>query len=142
MPTKSYAPVGGYSGEPFILMSDRLTLAADGTAEQTFYSKNAPGPFRIIEAWCIGHTLRTGGSPDHDFTVQRGDGAASETFATCAAGDIDTASTDGVTRAATVDDAQWNINTNESIKVQLVVGGTTTTGTASATIFVRCLAIG
>lgn len=142
MPNKSYPVTGAYSGEPFLLVSDRLTLAADGTATQVFYNKNAPGPFRIVDAWAIGHTLRTGGTPDHDFFVDRGDGAESETFAACATADIDTASTDGVTHAATLDDAQQIINTNESIRVRLVVGGTTTTGTAAATICVLCIGVG
>lgn len=88
------------------------------------------GSFRIIGVRTTLRVLRTGGAPDHDMKVETGDGAASETFADLVATvDVDGDTINLPTERALVN-AETILLTGETLRVQMQVSGTTTTGTA------------
>ena len=128
MPRKDVYPMGGQQGDAIILHA-RLSAAADGTINHKFYNKNCPSGVRVLSAYFFQRSLRTGGTPDHDITLRKGDGAASESFSTIGTADFDGATTDTQT-FLTIDDANFDIAANGSLDLNLVVGGTTTGGTA------------
>ena len=99
---------------------------ADGTVNTAVLNKNCPWPIKIISAWYNPHTLRTGGTPAHTVKLQRGDGAATETFADITDAKSVQGTVDTVLTPTTVDDAQHIIRAGESIRAVLVVSGTTT----------------
>lgn len=117
-------------------------LAADGTSTITFLNKDATHKRRIVAIGYYLRTERTGGTPDTDLTVSVGDGAASEAFSTVGTVDLDGDALDTLT-FLTVNDANQLIDVNKSLKSELVVGGTTTGGTALLDVYVltiRCKA--
>ena len=107
-----------------------LTAAADGTVNAAIFNKDCPHKIRILDATIFPRTLRTGGTPDHKVRLFKGDGAASEAFTAITDDkDCDVAA-DTQTKFTTFDDAQTIIEADKSLRATLVVGGTTTTGTA------------
>ena len=114
-----------------LCFSTLLRAAADGTFNSEIFSKNCPWPIRIVDIVYYLRTLRTGGTPDHDIRIFAGDGAASEAFTAITDSlDIDGVTPDAPTRFGTLDDAETDIGLNKSLRAQLIVGGTTTTGAA------------
>lgn len=125
-----------------ILMSGNFTVTADGTTNIELMSKNSPQKYQVVDAWYFVRTLRTGGAPDHKVRVFQGDGATSEVFAGISDdADVDGATLDAPTRFATLDDANHIIDVNESLRLTLVVAGTTTGGTALIDVHVLLVPI-
>lgn len=85
--------------------------------------------YRIVAVKTVLRTLRTGGTPDHDFKFQLGDGASSEAFSDVVASidvDSDTANTD-MPQIIVPAQAVWS--TGKTLRSQLAISGSTTTGT-------------
>lgn len=90
--------------------------------------------YRIIAVRTTLRELRTGGTPDHDLKVQIGDGAASETFADLVATvDFDGDTVNLPTERILVN-AETILLSGETIRVQLQVSGTTTTGSTEVDV--------
>jgi hypothetical protein len=103
-------------------------------------SKAALGQkYRIVKVETTLRVLRTGGSPDHDWKLQKGDGAESEAFSDIVATvDVDTDTVDLATARAVVA-AQAVIETGKTLRSQFQVSGTTTTGTGEFEVCVWCV---
>lgn len=121
-------------GSP-ICMYGKLKATADGTVTVSFCSKNCPFPIRVAYWNYTLRSLRTGGAPDHDVTLELGDGAASEAYSTIGTADVDSSTVDLATNGL-IDDANALIAADKTIRAKLVVSGTTTTGTAELDVFV------
>lgn len=116
-------------------------LAADGTSTITYVNKDATHRRRVVAAWGYMRTLRSGGTPAHTLNIVHGDGATSETTTNMGTVDADVTA-DTLTFLTNVDAVNL-IDVGDSLYSTLVVGGTTTTGTALADIYiltVRCKA--
>lgn len=104
--------------------------------------KTRANKYRFVKIGTTLHTLRTGGVPDHDLRIEIGDGAASEVFTTLV-GDFDI---DGDT-PETINNrnaAAWGrhiLNSGETLRVQLAVSGTTTTGVADVCIVLNVVPV-
>jgi hypothetical protein len=95
--------------------------------------------YRIVQIKTVMRSLRTGGAPDHDFKLELGDGAASESFNSVVASvdtDGDTQDTD-VVRIIVPAYAVWT--TGCTLRSQLAVSGSTTTGTTEWDVFLTLL---
>ena len=87
--------------------------------------------YRIIRVETVLRSLRTGNSPDHDLKVQVGDGAASESFTDVVATvDIDSDTVGLPTTRILVNSAATVWSSGRTLRCQMQVSGTTTTGTA------------
>ena len=88
---------------------------ASGDTNVDVWSKNMPFKARMIDGWVVQHGA---GAASDKIKVQRGDGAASETF-TDITNDIDVsgASNEDLTRFTQLDDAQWEVDIDESIRI-------------------------
>lgn len=87
--------------------------------------------YRITNVQTIVRSLRTGGTPDHDVKVEVGDGAASEAFTDAVADvDIDADTVNLPTERIVVNSVDTVWSTGRTLRCQLAVSGTTTTGTA------------
>ena len=97
--------------------------------------------YRIIGVRTTLRSLRTGGAPDHDLKVQTGDGAVSEVFADLVATvDID-ADTANLPTERILVGAETILLSGETIRVQLAVSGTTTTGTAEVDVDILAIPV-
>ena len=95
--------------------------------------------YRVVQVKTVMRSLRTGGTPDHDLKLELGDGAASEAFNSVVATvdcDADVADTDTV-RIIVPAYAVWN--TGCTLRSQLQVSGSTTTGTSEFDVFLTLL---
>jgi hypothetical protein len=87
--------------------------------------------YRITNVETVLRSLRTGGTPDHDIKVEVGDGAASEAFTDAVADvDIDGDTVGLPTQRIVVNSVDTVWSTGRTLRCQLAVSGTTTTGTA------------
>jgi hypothetical protein len=87
--------------------------------------------YRITNVETVLRVLRTGGSPDHDIKVEVGDGAASESFTDLVADvDIDGDTVNLPTQRIVVNAVTTVWSTGRTLRCQMGVSGTTTTGTA------------
>ncbi len=97
--------------------------------------------WRILGVRTTLRSLRTGGAPDHDLKVETGDAASSEAFtALVATVDIDGDTQDLPTERALVA-AEAILLTGETLRVQLQVSGTTTTGTAEVDVDILAMPV-
>lgn len=92
--------------------------------------------YRIVRIETIVRSLRTGGTPDHDWKLTHGDGAASESFTDIvASADVDSDSTTvPVNRAVAI--AQAVLLTGETLRSDFAVSGSTTTGTSEFDVYI------
>jgi len=99
--------------------------------------------YRIMKISTVLHELRTGGSPDHDIQIERGDGADPEVFTTIA-GPFDV---DGDTVHAIVNRAMAGaeevetIPTGATLRVNPQVSGTTTTGAFEMDVYIHVIPV-
>lgn len=140
MPHREYTQAHRLVGKP-IIERVQLRATADGTITGKIYNKNCPGPVQVAMAWLYERTLRTGGTPNHVVTLRNGDGAASESFNTIGAIDVDGGTAADTIQHFTIDDDYHDIQAGESLDVTLLVGGTTTTGTALIDVYVMLVPI-
>lgn len=85
--------------------------------------------YRILKIETVLRVLRTGGTPDTDIKVEKGNGAASESFASLVATvDIDSDTVDLPTNRILVA-AECLLLSGETLRCQQSVAGSTTTGT-------------
>lgn len=88
---------------------------ASGDGNVDLWSKNAPYKFRVGEAYVVMHGA---GATGDKVKLQRGDGAASETFADITDDlDVSSAADKSINRFTTYDDAQWEIDKDESLRI-------------------------
>lgn len=85
--------------------------------------------YRIIKIETQLNVLRTGGTPDHDLKVQKGDGAASEAFSDVVATVDFDGDTVGLPTNRTLVPAQCLLSSGETLRCQFQISGSTTTGT-------------
>jgi hypothetical protein len=122
------------------------TVAADvafdaaGAIHTVLTKPTLANKYRILDVKTIIRSLRTGGTPVHNVKVEVGDGAASEAFTDAVASVAIDAETVGlpaerilVNSVATV----WS--TGRTLRCQLEVSGTTTTGTADVEFVITLL---
>lgn len=131
-------------GVPIVVRTTHST-AADGTVSVSVFSKNSPVKYAIVDALYYMRSHRTGGTPAHTIKMEHGDGAASESFNDITdTADCDAAASGTVDqpyRFGTVSDAYDTISAGESLKVTLVVAGTTTTGTTLCDVYIVLLPV-
>lgn len=96
--------------------------------------------YRILSVQRITRSLRTGGTPDHGIKVEVGDGAASESFTDVVADvDIDGDTAGVPTECVLVNSVDTVWSTGRTLRCQLAVSGTTTTGTAEVDFVITLL---
>jgi hypothetical protein len=97
--------------------------------------------YRIIGIRSTIRSLRTGGTPDHDLKVEAGDGAASEAFSDLVADvDID-GDTAGLPTERILVTAETILLTGETLRVQIGISGTTTTGTTDIDVDILAIPV-
>lgn len=122
-------------GAPVVAMIKAKATAdvaydAAGAIHTVLSKPTLANKYRIASIQAIVRSLRTGGSPDHHVKVQVGDGAASESFTDVAATtDIDGFTVGQPTELALTNSAATVFSTGRSLRCQVEVAGTTTTGT-------------
>lgn len=97
--------------------------------------------YRITQVKTVLRVLRTGGTPDHDFKLELGDGAASEAFNSIVATidfDADVVNTDMV-RIIVPAYAVWTTGT--TLRSQVAISGSTTTGTTEVDVFLTLVPV-
>jgi len=88
---------------------------ASGDSNVDIWSKNAPYKMRIVDMYVVMHGA---GATGDKVKIQRGDGAASESFADISDDiDVSAKSDKDLVRASTLDDAQWDIAKGESLRI-------------------------
>ena len=89
---------------------------ASGDSNIDIWSKNVPFKFRVVDGYCVQHG---DGTTADKVKLQRGDGAASESFTDITDDLVVGASSSDkdITRFTTLDDAQWEIAVNESLRI-------------------------
>ena len=112
-----------------ICIRARINATADGTVNVAVFDGDCPEKYAIVHAEYIMRDHREGGTPAHTLQLFHGDGAASESF-NAITGQIDVdAAANGVVdtpyRFDTFTDAYDTIDVGESLRIQLIVGGTT-----------------
>ena len=97
--------------------------------------------YRIVGVRTTVRSKRTGGVPDHGVKVQAGDGAASEAFADVVATvDLDADVVNLPIERALVP-AETLLLTGESLRVQLLVAGSTNAGTAEVDVDILAIPV-
>lgn len=127
-----------------IFMSSYHKLSADGASTVLILNKPTLNfKYRIVRAWAVVRTLRTGGTPDHKIDLKKGDGAASESFNAIATQlDVETASLAADTVSDFIlTDAQNVIESGKSLQAVLTVAGSTDTGTAEVEVCVLAVPV-
>ena len=132
-------------GTPIVLVLKHL-IAADVAYDAAGAIVNAAGTktvlgqsYRILSVETNIRVLRTGGTPDHDFKLEMGDGAASEVFAsTVATVDIDAeALNTPIQRILVPAEAVWATGT--TLRSQVAVSGVTTGATAELDVVITLI---
>lgn len=122
-PGGSPAPGNGSLGSVSLL---NYKLGASDT-DIDIWSKNCPYKLRVVDAYCVMHGA---GAASDAVTLKRGDGAASESFNNISeALDVSAALDKDIVRFASLDDAQWEIAKDESLRI-------TSTSGALAEVFI------
>ena len=104
--------------------------ASDTTV--SIWSKNAPYKFRVVDAYVVMHGA---GAASDAVKIERGDGAASETFNDITDDlDVSSAGDTDILRFGELDDAQWEVDRDESLRI-------TSTSGALCEVFIKIVPV-
>jgi hypothetical protein len=97
--------------------------------------------YRILKVETVLRSLRTGGTPDHDWKLQKGDGAASEAFSDIVASVDFDADTDETPTVRLPIVAQTLVESGKTLRSQMSVAGTTTGATAELDVLIYVIPV-
>lgn len=143
--TNSTATFSAHADKQFGLMECWIIKAKIVASAATLVTTNIditkpvlPSSYRIVKIETVGHSLQTGTSPDHDFVIQKGDGAVSEAFADIVASvDVDADTDETLINRPLMVQAQTLLETGKSLRWSIAItAGASFAGTYEADLLV------